>query len=100
MRMHLTDRDKQRIGGGLRVVKEPDGPDRPAERDPAVAATVSEMLSRIEREGLDAVLHYARELDGFTGTELRVPDAELAASGDALPEGLRAALETGAKRTR
>jgi sulfopropanediol 3-dehydrogenase len=98
--MHLTDRDKQRIGGGLRVVKEPDGPDRPAERDPAVAATVSEMLSRIEREGLDAVLHYARELDGFTGTELRVPDAELAASGDALPEGLRAALETGAERTR
>ncbi len=98
--MHLTERDKDRIGSGLHVVKEPVGPDRPAERDPAVAATVSEMLSRIEREGLDAVLHYARELDGFAGRDLRVPDAELASSGDALPAGLRTALETGAERTR
>jgi sulfopropanediol 3-dehydrogenase len=98
--MHLTEQDKERVGSGLHVVKEPTGPDRPAERDPAVAATVSEMLSRIEREGMDAVLHYARELDGFTGRELRVPDAELARSGDALPEALRTALETGAERTR
>jgi len=100
MRMHLTDQDKERVGAGLRVVKEPDGPDRPAERDPAVAATVSEMLSRIERDGMDAVLRYARELDGFTGSELRVPDAELAAAGDALPEALRSALQAGAERTR
>ncbi|WP_232668237.1 histidinol dehydrogenase [Pseudonocardia sp. TRM90224] len=96
----MTDGDKERVGAGLHVVKEPAGPDRPAERDPAVAATVSEMLSRIERDGMDAVLHYARELDGFTGRDLRVPEEELRRSGDGLPAGLREALDVGAERTR
>ena len=34
-------------------------------RDPAVAAKVSEMLLRIEREGMDAVRAYSRELDDW-----------------------------------
>ena len=39
--MHLTAEDKARIGDGITVVKEPPGPDRPAQRDPDVSETVS-----------------------------------------------------------
>jgi sulfopropanediol 3-dehydrogenase len=100
MRMHLNSADKLRISGRLEVVKEPEGPDRPAQRDPEVVATVSSMLSHIEREGMDAVLHYAAALDGFTGSSLQVSDAELERSGDQLPVSLREALDAGAERTR
>ena len=48
----------------LRLVKPPLRPPA-AGRDPAVAAKVSEMLLRIEREGMDAVRAYSRELDGW-----------------------------------
>ena len=37
--MHLNLEDKARLGGGVTVVKEPPGPDRPAQRDPEVSAT-------------------------------------------------------------
>src|SRR3712207_4477924 len=100
MRRPPTDRDKRGVGDRIRVVKGRGGPHRPAERDPAVVATVSEMLSRIEREGMPAVLDYAARLDGFTGSELRVPDAELARAGDQVPAPVRAALDTGAERTK
>ncbi|OLL70994.1 Histidinol dehydrogenase [Pseudonocardia sp. Ae168_Ps1] len=69
-------------------------------RDPAVVATVSEMLSAIESGGMDAVLRYARDLDGFTGDDLLVGPAELARSGDELPADLREALDAGSERTR
>ena len=98
--MHLTDADKKRISGSLTVVKEPDGPDTPAQSAPEVVETVTAMLARIERDGLDAVLHYARELDGFTGHVLEVPAAEVERSGDDLPPALREALQTGAARSR
>ncbi len=100
MRMHLNSADKNRIVGDLQIVKEPEGPDRPAQRDPEVVATVSSMLGRIEREGMDAVLHYAAELDGFRGRSLEVPREELERSGDRLPPTLREALDAGAARTR
>jgi sulfopropanediol 3-dehydrogenase len=100
MRMHLTDAELARLGDAVEVVKAPAGAGPAAGRDPEVVATVSSMLSRIEREGLDAVLHYARELDGFTGRSLEVPAAEVERSGDELPDALRAALDTGAERTR
>lgn len=100
MRMHLTQRDQERIAGAVTVVKEPGLPDRQEQRDPAVVATVSEMLSRIEREGMDAVLHYAAELDGYTGRTLEVSGAELERAGDELPASLREALDAGAERTR
>ncbi|MBW0104408.1 histidinol dehydrogenase [Pseudonocardia sp. KRD-291] len=93
-------RDQERITGAVTVVKEPGLPDRPEQRDPAVVATVSEMLGRIEREGMDAVLHYAAELDGYTGTTLEVSGAELDRAGDELPVALREALDAGAERTR
>lgn len=98
--MHLSRDDKRRIVGPVRVVKEPVTEETGDRRDPAVVATVSEMLSRIESGGMDAVLHYARELDGWTGTDPLVGAAELARSGDELPADLRKALDAGADRTR
>ena len=49
------------------MVKEPDRPDVAAQSDPGVIATVSEMLSEIERDGLAAVSRYAERLDGWRG---------------------------------
>ncbi|MGV9633110.1 histidinol dehydrogenase [Nocardia rhamnosiphila] len=73
-----------------------DGP--PAQRDPKVVERVSEMLSNIERTGLDAVRTYAADLDGWTG-ELEVSAEQLRRSGDALPVDVREALELGYERT-
>jgi sulfopropanediol 3-dehydrogenase len=98
--MHLTDQDKQRITGTVRAIKEPDGADAPEQRDPAVVATVSEMLSRIERDGMDAVRHYARELDGVDADSFRIGETELDRAADELPTALREALDAGADRTR
>lgn len=90
--------DEARALGPFTWLKKPavDGP--PAQRDPKVVERVSEMLSDIERNGMDAVLRYARELDGWTG-ELEVSAADLRKSGDALPADVRAALELGYERT-
>jgi sulfopropanediol 3-dehydrogenase len=95
--MQITP-DEARALGPFTWLKKPaiDGP--PAQRDPKVVERVSEMLSDIERNGLDAVRNYARELDGWTG-ELEVGADELRKSGDALPADVRAALELGYERT-
>jgi sulfopropanediol 3-dehydrogenase len=98
--MHLTAEDKARIGDGITVVKEPPGPDRPAQRDPDVSETVSAMLLDIERRGLDAVRHYAEQLDHWSGTTFEVSAAQLRGAGDGLPGELREALDAGAERTR
>jgi sulfopropanediol 3-dehydrogenase len=101
MRMHLSADDKSRIrSGSVSVVKEPEEGRVDELRDPTVVATVSEMLSAIERDGMDAVLRYARELDGYQGSGQEVPEAELEKSGERLPESVREALEAGADRTR
>jgi hypothetical protein len=47
-----------------RFLKRPDG-EQVKGSPPEVKARVSEMLSRIERGGLDAVRAYSRELDGW-----------------------------------
>ncbi|HEY6741831.1 MAG TPA: histidinol dehydrogenase [Lapillicoccus sp.] len=100
MRMHLNDEDKLRLGNGITVVKEPPGPDTPAQRDPEVAATVSRMLSDIEGRGLVAVREYAERLDGWSGTSFEVTAQQLRSAGDGLPRELREALDAGAERTR
>ena len=100
MRMHLNDEDKSRIRtGSVTVIKEPDAGRVDEVRDPAVVAKVSEMLGSIERDGMDAVLRYARELDHYEGSGLEIPEAELEKSGEQLPAAIREALETGADRT-
>jgi len=71
-----------------------------AHRDPKVIATVSEMLSTIERDGLDAVLRYAEELDHWSGKDVELSADAIARTGDALKPELREAIELGAARTR
>lgn len=95
--MQITT-DEARALGPFTWLKRPaiDGP--PAQRDPHVTERVSQMLSDIERRGLDAVRAYARDLDGWTG-ELEVSAADLRRSGDALPRDVREALELGYDRT-
>jgi sulfopropanediol 3-dehydrogenase len=67
--MHFTPAVLDALAGRFTVVKAPAQPGPPAQRDPAVVATVSEMLHSIE------------------------------ASGDRLPDALREAIELGARRT-
>ena len=80
------------------------GVDAPeAQRDPAVAATVSAMLLEIERDGFDAIRRYARALDssevGSDGT-FELSAAELAATGGLLATDLRESIELGSARTK
>jgi sulfopropanediol 3-dehydrogenase len=80
----------------FRYLKRPtDNPD--AQRDPAVAERVSAMLGEIERDGLDAVRRFARQLDGTDVVEMDARD--IAATGDRLDDALRAAIALGAERT-
>ncbi|MDQ2739191.1 MAG: histidinol dehydrogenase [Actinomycetota bacterium] len=87
------------LQGAFTVVKAPARSGPPAQRDPAVIATVSEMLSAIQSQGLDGVRLYAEKLDGFTGPDLELHAATIAASGDKLDAALRHAIELGAERT-
>lgn len=96
--MRFSPRTLKSYDGRYRFLKAP-GEVPEAQWDPAVGQTVSEMLSRIEREGLDAVRHYARELDRYEG-DLVIEDAVIASSGDRLAPDLRAAIELGSERTR
>lgn len=95
--MQITHHEEQALPP-LVWLKKPvvDGP--PAQRDPKVVERVSEMLSVIERKGLDAVRAYAQELDGWSG-DLEIGADELKASGNALPADVRTALELGYERT-
>lgn len=75
----------------LRLVKEPRVDPAPR-RDEAVASRVSEMLLRIEREGIDAVRAYSRELDGWDPPDFRVSEAEIAAASASLSDELKQAI--------
>jgi sulfopropanediol 3-dehydrogenase len=67
---------------------------------PEVRERVSEMLSRIEGEGMDAVRAYSRELDGWDPPDFRVSEEEIErATGYVEPE-LREAIEFGRDNTR
>lgn len=70
-----------------------------AQLDPKVAATVSEILLDIEKNGLDAVRKYSREFDNYDG-EFLIDAETLRSSGDKLPKDLREAIELGSERTR
>ncbi|KMS65991.1 histidinol dehydrogenase [Prauserella rugosa] len=97
--MRFTPSRLAELDGAYRILKQPaDRP--PAQRDPRVAERVSAMLSEIERDGMDAVLRYARELDGWGGSDVEITAGALERSGDALPKDVCAGLELGAERTR
>jgi sulfopropanediol 3-dehydrogenase len=57
--------------------------------DPAVSERVSEMLSAIDRDGIDAVRRYSRELDGWDPPSFEVTDEQVAAAGASLPDALK-----------
>jgi len=98
--MHLTMADARRISGTYSVVREPARPDVAAQSDPSVIATVSAMLSDIERNGRAAVRRYAEQLDGWTGGEdFEIPGDQVAQLTAGLPQDLRDALDAGAERT-
>ena len=97
--MQIDDTNSPYITGDFETLKAP-AIGGVAQRLPSVIQRVSEMLSTIEAGGVDAVLKYARELDGFRGDTLEISPAQLAATGDALAPELREALAEGAARTR
>jgi sulfopropanediol 3-dehydrogenase len=75
------------------IYLKPPSTDAPRRPDPAVAARVSEMLTRIEREGADAVRAYSRELDGWEPWSFEVDDDQIAAASESLPDALKASIE-------
>ncbi len=84
---------------GWNILKHPlKAPDNAA--DPAVQATVTEMLLAIERQGMDAVRRYSRDLDGWDPASFEITPAQIAASGSALPEAFRDAFERSAATVR
>jgi len=97
--MQFTASVLESMEGRFTVIKAPARSGPPAQRDPVVIATVSEMLDTIQAQGLDAVRLYAEKLDGFDGLDLELDAATIAASGDKLDPALRAAIELGAERT-
>jgi sulfopropanediol 3-dehydrogenase len=98
--MWIRDADKAFIRGNFTALKEPEIGGVAAQRIPEVIRSVSEMLADIEKNGMDAVLKYSRKLDGWTGNDVEISQAELAQTGDRLPPALREALRVGADRTR
>ncbi len=98
--MQLSPRARDRFAGSFRIVKSPGLDVPPAQSDPRVVDRVSEMLQTIEKGGFDAVLQYARDLDGWTRPSVELTADEVARAGDALTPELRAALELGSSRTK
>ncbi len=97
--MQFTRSVLEDLEGSFTVVKAPARTDSAAQRNPAVIATVSEMLSTIQAKGLGAVRNYAEALDHFTGADFELDAATISASGDKLSHELRKAIELGAERT-
>lgn len=98
--MKLSTRFTSTFGDRLTLLKAPAVDAPAAQREPEVIETVSRMLSAIEREGLDAVRRYARDLDGQPDGAIELDAAAVRGSGDRLDPALREAVELGARRTR
>lgn len=97
--MRITEADKKFMTAQVEVLKAPELDSPPAQRLPEVIDTVSKMLLDIEKNGVDAVRKYARDLDKWDG-DFELSAADLAKTGDKLSPELRLALETGAERTK
>src|SRR5690349_19535110 len=90
--MHIGTQDLPRISGQFETLKKGDVDGVPAQRQPQVIETVSGMLADIENNGMDAVLRFSRDLDGWTGNDPEVSAEDLARTGDQLSPELRTAL--------
>ena len=74
--------------------------ERGATFDPAIDAAVQEILADVRARGDAAVLDAAERFDGVRPAALRVPEAALARSADALDPDLRPILEEAAANVR
>ena len=84
---------------GLKYLKQPNE-DPVKGSPPEIKERVSEMLLRIEREGMDAVRDYSRELDGWDPPDFRVSDKEIEHAANSVERALREAIEFGRDNTR
>ena len=91
--MRITEADKKFLKADIEVLKAPELDSPPAQRLPEVIETVSKMLSDIEKNGVDAVKRYARDLDKWD-KDFELSAANLAKTGDKLSPELRKALES------
>ena len=66
----------------------------------AAKTTVSEMLSRIEREGIDAVRAYSRKLDDWDPESFVVPPSDIQAASEQLDDELREHIEFAQEQVR
>jgi sulfopropanediol 3-dehydrogenase len=69
-------------------------------RDAAIVERVSAMLLEIDRDGMDAVRRYSRELDGWAPDTFRASADELDAARAAVDPGVREHLGLGLERVR
>ena len=97
--MRITEADKKFLKAEIEVLKAPELDSPPAQRLPEVIETVSKMLSEIEKNGIDAVRKYSRDLDKWD-KDFELSAADLAKTGDKLSPELRKALEIGSERTK
>ncbi|MDN4613856.1 histidinol dehydrogenase [Leifsonia sp. F6_8S_P_1B] len=98
--MKLSPRFVAQHDARFTLLKSP-GVDAPeAQRDPRVAETVTAMLLDIEKNGIDAVRRYARELDRFEKDDFELSASDLASSGSRIAPELREAIDLGSARTK
>jgi len=79
--MRITEADKKFLKADIEVLKAPELDSPPAQRLPEVIETVSKMLSEIEKNGIDAVKKYSRDLDKWD-KDFELSTADLAKTGD------------------
>jgi sulfopropanediol 3-dehydrogenase len=97
--MQLSPAVTDRLAGSFKILKAPEVSGPPAQRDPQVIATVSEMLSTIQRRGLDAVKDYAQRLDPATDGVLELDATTIDEVTERISSELKRALDLGAART-
>jgi histidinol dehydrogenase len=73
---------------------------RKAARFTAAETVVRPILEAVRKRGDRALMEYARRFDGFDGTSVRVPEAELSAARGRLAPGFESAVETAAANIR
>jgi sulfopropanediol 3-dehydrogenase len=83
----------------FRLIKAPGSAPAP-DRDETVAATVSEMLLRIERKGMDAIRAYSRDLDGWAPPSFEVTRKQIDAASASLTDELKAAIDFAQQQVR
>lgn len=98
--MKLGSRFLVEHGDRLTQLKSPGVNAPEAQRDPAVAETVSRMLLDIESHGIAAVRRYAKDLDHSEPVDFELSAEDLARQGSLLAPDLREAIELGSARTK